>query len=107
LCWCYNVFILFLFCVYVHEIIYIHYMHYSTFLAHRPALALNRVSWHLAISRNSKRGAGVGGRACALLDLANKRTSTNDTTSSGNRFYACAMCKCVYMDFYVAPSAMI
>ena len=42
----------------------------------------------LAIGGDSKRGAGLGGRARALLDLANTRT--NDTRPSGRKFHACA-----------------
>ena len=35
-------------------------------------------------------GEGFGGRARALLDLANKRT--NDTRFNGTKFHACEMC---------------
>ena len=42
----------------------------------------------LAIGGDSKRGAGLGGRARALLDPANKRT--NDTRPSCRKFH-CSM----------------
>ena len=56
------------------------------------ALALNRMSmvriWHLVTGGDSKRGAGLGERARALLDLANK--CNNDTKPGGRKFRACA-----------------